>query len=184
MQQIKQAPRLLSVAGVLDDVKSHPGAAQQDASAAWEGVYVRTRPSLVRALAAATGSYEGVEDAIQEAFAEAISRAPMALRSTEAWLYVVALNRLRSQRRRVRFLRHLRLAPPSGRSEIDDALARADIQRVLGALTQRERELLVAKHYIGMTQEEIAQQMRLSRGTVSAAISRAAARFRQLEGRR
>ena len=71
-----------------------------------------------------------------------------------------------------------------GESEIDRALQRADIRRVLYALTQRERELLIAKHYIGMTQDEIASYMHLPRGTVSAAISRATARFRELEGKR
>lgn len=139
---------------------------------------------LVRALAAATGSYEGVEDAVHDAFAEAIRRAPADLRSVEGWLYAVALNRVRSQRRRVAILRRIRLAPPAPPSDLDQALTRADISRTLRALSPRERELLVAKHYIGMTQDEIAAYMRLPRGTVSAAISRAAARFRELEGRR
>lgn len=108
-------------------------------------------------------------------------RAPADLRSVEGWLYAVALNRLRSQRRRVAVFRKLRLAPPARISDLDRALARADISRTLSALSRRERELLVAKHYVGMTQEEIARYMGLPRGTVSAAISRAAVRFRELE---
>ena len=150
----------------------------------WETIYVRTRPALVRALAAATGSYEGVEDAVHDAFVEAVRRAPADLRSVEGWLYAVALNRLRSQRRRAAILRRLRLAPASQPGELDRALTRADISKTLRALAPRERELLIAKHYLGMTQEEIASYMRLPRGTVSAAISRAAARFRELEDRR
>lgn len=149
---------------------------------AWDVVYTRTRPSLVRALVAATGSYEGVEDAIQDAFAEVLRRTPHDLRSVEGWLYAVALNRLRSHHRKAAILRRLRLAPPP--SELDRALERADIARVLSALTPRERELLIAKHYVGMSQEEIAAYMRLPRGTVSAALSRAAARFRELEAKR
>lgn len=121
---------------------------------------------------------------MHDAFEEAVRRAPADLRSVDGWLYSVALNRLRSQRRRAAVLRRLRLAPPVQRSELDNALTRADVTKTLRALSSRERELLIAKHYIGMTQEEIASYMRLPRGTVSAAISRAAARFRELEDRR
>jgi RNA polymerase sigma factor (sigma-70 family) len=151
---------------------------------AWDVVYARTRPTLVRALSAATGSYDGVEDAIQDAFAEALRRKANDLRSIEGWLYAVALNRLRSHHRRSAVLRRLRIMPPPPPSELERSLQRADIARVLNALSRRERELLIAKHYLGMTQDEIASYMRLPRGTVSKAISRAAARFRELEGER
>jgi RNA polymerase sigma factor (sigma-70 family) len=53
----------------------------------------------------------------------------------------------------------------------------------LQKLTYRERELLVAKYYIGMSQEEIAQHMGIARGTVASGVSRAAARFRDLDQR-
>jgi len=161
-----------------------PTSPAKKADIAWDVVYARTRPSLVRALTAATGSYDGVEDAIQDAFAEVLRCSPHDLRSVEGWLYAVALNRLRSHHRRTAILRRLRLATAPPPTELDRALERADIARVLAALSPRERELLIAKHYLGMTQEEIAAYMRLPRGTVSAAISRAAARFRELEGQR
>ena len=150
----------------------------------WEAVYERMRPSLVRALTAATGGYDGVEDAIQDAFGEALRRSPSELTNVEGWLFTVALNRLRSHHRRARLLRRLGLMAAPRESEIDRALLRADIRRTLDALTRRERELLIAKHYVGMTQDEIASYMGLRRGTVSAALSRAAARFRELEGHR
>jgi len=54
----------------------------------------------------------------------------------------------------------------------------ATISRLLRVLTERERELLVAKFYVGLTQDELANALGISRGTVSSAISRAAARFR------
>lgn len=161
-----------------------PASRAEQGIIAWDVVYARTRPALVRALSAATGSYDGVEDAIQEAFAAAIRRSPPDLRSIEGWLYAVALNRLRSHHRRAAILRRLRLATAAPGSELDRALERPDIARVLDALRPRDRELLIAKHYLGMTQDEIATYMRLPRGTVSAAISRAAARFRELEGER
>ena len=156
----------------------------QPAQLAWEAIYERTRPSLVRALCAATGSYDGVEDALQDAFGEAIRRSPSDFANVEGWLFAVALNRLRNYYRRARILRRLGLMSEARASELDQALQRADIRRVLDALTRRERELIIAKHYIGMTQEEIAAYMHVPRGTVSAAISRADARFRELEARR
>jgi RNA polymerase sigma factor (sigma-70 family) len=172
--------RLLFVAADVDATRNQA----KPAEAAWKAVYERTRPSLVRALTAATGSYDGVEDAIQDAFGEALRRAPSELANVEGWLFTVALNRLRSHHRRARILRRLGLMTAPRESDIDRALQRADIRRVLEALTRRERELLIAKHYVGMTQHEIASFMHLPRGTISAALSRAAARFRKLEGER
>lgn len=153
-------------------------------AALWEAIYLRVRPSLVRALAVATGSYDGVEDAMQDAFADGMTKAPKDLRSPEGWLYAVALNRLRRYHGRAAILRRLRLSPPRPPSDLDQALMRADLVRALLALPARDREVLVAKHYVGMTQEEIARHMKIPRGTVSAAISRAAARVRELEAHR
>ncbi len=138
----------------------------------------------MRALAAAAGTYEGVEDAIQEAFAVALQRSPADLRSAEAWLFVVALNSLRSQRRRFRLASRLRLVRPPEPHELDDAMRRVDVISTLQLLSERERTLLVAKYYVGLTQDELARHLNIPRGTVSSAISRAAARFRELESRR
>lgn len=150
----------------------------------WAALYQQVRPNLVRALAAAASTYEGVEDAIQEAFAAAIQKTPADLRSPEAWLFVVALNKLRSQQRRTRLAARFRIIRPPDRSEFDEVLQRADVVATLGRLTERERTLLVAKYYVGMTQDEIARQLGMRRGTVAAAVSRAAAHFRELEERR
>jgi RNA polymerase sigma factor (sigma-70 family) len=147
----------------------------------WAALYQQVRPNLVRALAAAAGTYEGVEDAIQEAFATAIQHTPADLRSPEAWLFVVALNKLRSQRRRTRLAARFRIIAPPERNEFDEVLRRADVVATLGLLSERERTLLVSKYYVGMTQEEIARQLGMRRGSVAAAVSRAAAHFRELE---
>jgi RNA polymerase sigma factor (sigma-70 family) len=144
-------------------------------------LYEQLRPNLVRALAAAAGTYDGVEDAIQEAFAAGIHQAPTDLRSPEAWLFVVALRKIRNQQRRFRIAVRLRLVAPPAPHELDDVLRRADVVATLQRLSPRERELLVAKYYIGMTQDEIAKHTGMARGTVASAVSRAAAHFRELE---
>jgi RNA polymerase sigma-70 factor, ECF subfamily len=158
-------------------------AAVKDAAERWGALYTELRPNLMRALAATCGTYEGVEDAIQDAFAAALKQAPPDLRSPEAWLYVVALNKMRNQQRRTSLAARLRLAPPAQPHELDDALRRADVVSTLQKLTARERELLVAKYYVGMSQEEIAQHLGIARGTVASGVSRAAARFRDLDQR-
>ena len=147
----------------------------------WGSLYEQVRPNLVRALAAAAGSYDGVEDAIHEAFAAALAGAPSDLRSPEAWLFVVALNKLRNQQRRSRLAMRLRLARPADPHELDQALQRADVIAALQRLSQRERTLLVAKYYVGLTQDEIAKHFGIPRGTVSSAVSRAASHLRELE---
>lgn len=120
----------------------------------WGVLYEQLRQNLVRALAATVGSYDGVEDAIQDAFIAGMKQSPPDLRSPEAWLYT--LNKLRTQRRRAMLAARLRLTPPRDPSDIDDALRRSDVLRTLLRLRPRDRELLVAKHYVGMTQEEMA----------------------------
>jgi RNA polymerase sigma-70 factor, ECF subfamily len=152
-----------------------------EAAERWAALYTQLRPNLMRALAATCGTYEGVEDAIQEAFASALKQAPADLRSPEAWLFVVALNKMRNQQRRTRLAVRLRLTAPAQPHELDDALRRADVVSALQKLTSRERDLLIAKYYVGMSQEEIAQYMGIARGTVASGVSRAAARFRDLD---
>ncbi len=49
-------------------------------------VYEHARPTLLRALAASIGSFEGVEDAAQDAVADAISQQKTDVRSPEGWL--------------------------------------------------------------------------------------------------
>lgn len=166
-----------------NDVKVSPAAVISEETERWSRLYEQLRPNLVRALAATVGSYDGVEDAIQEAFAAAIQQAPADLRSPEAWLFVVALNKIRNQRRRARLALRLRLAPPPNPHELDEVLRRTDVMSTLQLLSRRERELLVAKYYIGLTQDEIARNFGMARGTVASAISRAASRFRELEKR-
>lgn len=157
--------------------------AVSEAAERWGALYAQLHPNLMRALAATCGTYEGVEDAIQDAFAAALKQAPADLRSPEAWLFVVALNKMRNQQRRTRLAVRLRLTPPAQPHDLDDALRRADVVSTLQKLTFRERELLVAKYYVGMSQEEIAQHMGIARGTVASGVSRAAARFRDLDKR-
>jgi RNA polymerase sigma factor (sigma-70 family) len=151
------------------------------ASETWGEAHRRLWPSLARALTAATGTFEGVEDALQDAFVSGLRQPVGSYRALEGWLFVVALNSFRRRRRRDAFLRILRRAPIA-----TDALAqtvlRADLNQSLAQLGARDRELLVAKYYVGLSQEDIARGFGLKRSAVAMAISRAAERFRSLGG--
>ncbi len=149
----------------------------------WDETYRRVRPNLVRALVAVSGSYEGVEDAVQEAFLKAMGRATP-VTDVEGWLFIVARNHLRRAAWRARLFRRLGRAFEATTRELDMALDRNEVVQCLRQLSERDRALLVAKYYVGMTQQEIATAFGLPRGSVSAAMSRAVARLRENEERR
>jgi len=150
----------------------------------WERVFNTHYRSLYRALVGATGRTDGVDDAIQDAFAQGLrGTLPRDVRSIEAWLFVVALNRIKRSRRRAALFVPLRRTQHAA-DPVDAALTRIDVLARLEALGPRERELLVAKFYVGLTQDELARALAIPRGTVSSAISRAAARFRAAGGGR
>jgi len=144
----------------------------------WERAFDLHYRSLYRALVGATGRPDGVDDAIQDAFAQGLrGKLPADARSIEAWLFVVALNRIRRSRRRAALFLPLRRDDRAA-DPVDAALRRIDVLARLNALSLGDRQLLVAKFYVGLTQDELAKALGIPRGTVSSAISRAAARFR------
>jgi RNA polymerase sigma factor (sigma-70 family) len=119
-----------------------------------------------------------VEDAVQDAFTAALNGDPAQISNLGGWLYTVALRTLRRAQRRDAFARALRLprGPVSG--ELENAVMRIDLLADLATLSGRERELLIAKHYFGLTQEELANRFHIPRGTAAATLSRAAAKLR------
>ena len=113
-----------------------------DDVARWAALYEDLRPALVRALAAVFGSYDGVDDAIQDAFAAAMRGSPDDLRSPGGWLYAVASNKLRSRRRRFAVVARLRLRPSTQASPLDDlspVLPARIVNLTGGALDQKPR---------------------------------------------
>ncbi len=64
----------------------------------------------------------------------------------------------------------------------DDAVAiqdRLEVGRLMGLLTERQRTIVVAHYYLGLTHEEIAGALGVRRGTVSATVSQSLARMRE-----
>ena len=165
----------------VDVVERQPRGADSDAS--WSRSYAELWPRLVRAVAASVGTYSGVEDAVQEAFLVALSTDQSTIGNLGGWLYTVALRSIRRSRRRDAIARALGLRVPRPPHELDAAIERVDLLASLARLPERERELLIAKHYFGLTQDELADGLGMRRGTVSAALSRAAAKLRAVDER-
>lgn len=127
----------------------------------YQGVVYRRCLSLLR-------QPDDAAEAVQEVFAAAISGlGRFKLRATPlTWLYAIAtrhcLQVLRN--RNARELKHVLLADDSTR-QIDFS-GRADLQSTLAVLSLEELELTVLAYRDGLTQEEIAAVLRISRKTV------------------
>ncbi len=142
---------------------------------------------LIRLAVIMLGDRAAAEDVVQEAFC-GLYRRWHALSDTEnAQRYVRSsvINGCRSVlRRRNRQPAGLVGDPPAESAE-SAALVSEEHQQVLTAIRRlpgRQREALVLRFYLDLTEEEIAASMRISRGTVKSTTSRALAALGRILG--
>jgi RNA polymerase sigma factor (sigma-70 family) len=143
----------------------------------WQELYDRAFPQVYRALVAATFDRERALDGLHDAFEEGLRHPPSDDRNLEGWLYRVALRKTRRG-----LLHRFREAPMtelSGGDPIAALLGRLEVGRLLALLTERQRAIVVAHYYLGLTQEEIAEALGVRRGTVSATVSQSLSRMRE-----
>lgn len=141
--------------------------------------YTEQQPAVSGVMLALTGDRQLAEDVTNEAFARAWSKwsSVEAMDSPSGWVYRVALNVLR---------RHLR------RRTIEEAIFRREHQRkaieptplpdeVLWAkvreLPERQRNVLVLRYVADLPEQQIADLMKIRRGTVAATLSAARERL-------
>jgi RNA polymerase sigma-70 factor (ECF subfamily) len=141
----------------------------------FEAFYAATYERLVGQLLVVTGSLQDAEDVVQEAFVRACGRWPL-LRDydlPEAWVRRVALNLAASGLRRAR--RRARLLVRLGEAADIPALSveAVALTRTLRKLPLRGRQVLVLHHLVGLSVHEIAHQLGVPAGTVTARLSRA-----------
>jgi RNA polymerase sigma-70 factor (ECF subfamily) len=156
---------------------------QKDHATAWETVFRRSYPSVYRALVAVLLDTELAADALQEAFAEGLRRPPASDHALAGWLFRVALRRARRLRG---FGLPLRLdalvgalREPEIPAETEALLDRLQAGELLRLLTRRQRAVVVAHYYLGLTQQEIADALGVRRGTVGATLSQALQHMRR-----
>jgi RNA polymerase sigma factor (sigma-70 family) len=154
-----------------------------DSAAVWETVFRRSYPSVYRALVAVLLDADLAEDALQEAFAEGLRRPPASDHALAGWLFRVALRRARRIRGLGLPLRLDELVgslrEPDIPAQTEALLDRLQVGDLLRLLTRRQRAVVVAHYYLGLTQQEIADALGVRRGTVGATLSQALQHMRR-----
>jgi RNA polymerase sigma-70 factor (ECF subfamily) len=119
------------------------------------------------------GHRQDAEDAVQEAYCEALQRWDRigGYDSAEAWVYKVMTQRLwRARRRWAKTLDAARDLPVPAGIRPDQVAEAHEVLRLLAGLPPARRLALVLHCLYGKPQREIAQELGVSRGTVAASI--------------
>ena len=158
-------------------------AADTDATAGVTALYQAHAVGLIRLAIVMLGDRAAAEDVVQDAFLGLYRHWAGLADPGKALAYVrsAVLNRCRNalrQRGRPVRLEAERQEAAAGESAEATVLVGEEHQRVLAAiraLPDRQREALVLRFYLDMSEEEAARAMGISRGTVKSATSRAVA---------
>lgn len=132
---------------------------------------------MIRALSGLAGSRERAEDALQEAVVDALrSEAVGGIERADAWLYVVAARHLHRGRLRAKLESALstvrRSAPPP-------AVDRVATLELLGGLSRRQREIVIARFYLDLSYAELAAQFGISVGTATSTVTQSLKKIRR-----
>lgn len=169
--------------GVYEDVDpltDAPPDADADARQQVTALFEAHALGLVKLAKVMLGDQSIAEDVVQDAFV-GMYRRWASLRDKDkalGYLRNSVLNGCRTVHRdRTRRDRALLLAPGADgiASAEESALigeANREVLTALRALPARQREAVVLRHYLGLTEEQAAQTMRVTRGTIKSATSR------------
>jgi len=167
--------------GVVDEIE-FPGTLRrpQDAEAAVGALYQAHAPGLIRLAYVMLGDRPGAEDVVQEAFCALYRRWEHLADPDRALAYVRSsvLNGCRSSLRRQTVRRALvtfQRPAVSAEATVLSGEERQQVMQAVRRLPGRQREVLVLRFYLDMSEEEAARAMGISRGTVKSATSRAVA---------
>ncbi|MEV4172662.1 sigma-70 family RNA polymerase sigma factor [Nonomuraea sp. NPDC049709] len=143
---------------------------------------------LVRLAALLVGDRQSAEDIVQDVFSRLHGRNQDAL--TLAYIRVCVLNAARSVLRRRGVAARATLDRPAEEADSAETVAvlgesRQEMLAALGRLPRRQREVLILRYYLDLSDAEIARAVRVKESTVRATASRALDRLaRQLGGPR
>ena len=146
---------------------------------AYGALVERHREAVVAAAYHMVGDLHSAEDAAQEAFVEAFRklrklREPGRFRT---WLFSILRRKCRRLKRK---RREEPLAEPGCGAHNSPPEEALDVRLALDSLPARYREVLVAKHVLGLSYAEIARALRTSEGNVRVLCFRATERLRQI----
>jgi RNA polymerase sigma factor (sigma-70 family) len=138
-------------------------------------VYEATHERLWRSVIAFAGDPDIADEAVAEAFAQAVRRGD-SLRDVEAWVWRSAFAIARGELSRRR--------PPQLSERDDPAETPPEYTRdaiaVLSALDLRDREVLVLRYVVDLTHAEIARRCGITPAAVRVRLHRARSRARRL----
>ncbi len=149
-----------------------------EAAAAVSALYREHALGLIRFARLLLGNRAGAEDVVHDAFCGLYRRWEHLDDPAKALGYVRSsvLNGCRSVQRRSRLAERLVIYQPSAISAEAAALTgeeRREVVRALRRLPQRQREVLVLRYYLDLSDEQIAADLGISQATVRSARRRA-----------
>jgi len=147
----------------------------------WREVYEREYPRLLRALLAIGGDPAAAEDAAHEAFVKAHRTGLDNIEKLPAWLFVVGTREAFRKASRSRRERDVWASLPARNDGFDTATDRADLLAALGEVPERQRAIVVARYFYGLSYDEIADHFDIKSGTVGATLHQAIERLRQIQ---
>ena len=131
----------------------------------WLAACEASYPKVFRALVAIGASPEDAADAVQDAFEDALRVRGIVVRP-EGWLFVVASRSWKRHRWRARLFRPL--AALRGLGHVISRDDEIDLFVELAKLTERQREVIVSRYVLGLSQAETAEALDIAPGTVAA----------------
>ena len=178
----RSAPRPVALRATAADRNGGSGgsasAGQPSPEAAVTALFRAHSLGLIRLAHIMLGDRSSAEDVVQEAFCGLYRRWPRLADQAKALPYVRSsvLNGCRTARRRSP-ARDIRIGdqPPavSAEAAVMSGEERHEVMRALRRLPYRQREVLVLRFYLDLTDAEIARDMGISPGTVRSRASRA-----------
>lgn len=148
----------------------------------FEAFYRQNRQHLFRALALTLGDRDLAAEAADEAMARAYQhwRSVQSYDNQAGWAYRVGLNWARSRlRKRKREI----LADKMPEASTEISFTDPDLDRAVKALPVDSRAVVVLRHYLDWSTDEVARALQIRPGTVKSRLHRAMAELRaNLEG--
>ena len=145
-------------------------------------VYEASYQRLVVQMLALCGDQQDAEEAVQEAFVQALRRrrefAEVAV--PEAWLRTVALNRLRNGWRHAAVVRRFVASAPGPAALLDLGPDHVALVAALARLNPDERLVVVLHHLADRRVDEIADEVGVPTGTVKSRLHRGRAHLADL----
>ena len=160
---------------------------RQRSEASFRAVYESMANDLASFAIGFLRDRRAAEDAVQQAFLELVKAASTFEgdgRSLRAWLYrsvrFTCLDELRRRRRKPVDLGADERDHPPILVDPTEQMLTPELEAALSELNERQRSLVLLRHVVGLSGEEIADVMEMSRTAVYAALARSEKRLRSL----